>query len=288
VIEVIDKEGWRKRFGIERAITHIGSDPRNDIALESWRGGGVAPRHLQLIALPNGRGYRLVNLGGGEVVVGEERVPPRASADVAPGTSVKLGDFTLIFMAGGDRVAERLSPEAVTPAVIAPTPPARPPAPPPARPPAPQPPAVVEEEVEEAAVEGDRRSEVIGLEVSLPRTRLSPDEPLEGTITVRNLGERTGVQFRLEVEGWPAECYEIGPAPILFPNAERDVPLRLYHPRGGPPLAGKHTIRVRATAPGEYPGEVATVSQEVEVEPFYDHSVRVLVGSGSGTRINAD
>ncbi len=256
MLEIIDRDGWRKRFDLERAITHIGSDPRNDIVLEPRRGAGVAPRHLQLIALPGGGGYRLVNLGGGEVAVGDERVPPRSSADVAPGSSVKLGDFTLLFLAGRGHEREPVERPAVRPA--------------PSPPPPPEAPAAPEAEAEV-------RSEVIGLAVSLPRTRLAPDEPLEGTITVRNQGERTGVQFKLEVEGLPGECCEVGPAPILFPGAERDVSLRLYHPRGGPPLAGKRRIAVRATAPVEYPGEVATVWQEIEIEPFYDHTVQVVV-----------
>jgi hypothetical protein len=48
-LEVIDKDGWRNEFRLEKTIVHIGSDPRNDIVLERGRGGNVAPLHAQLI-----------------------------------------------------------------------------------------------------------------------------------------------------------------------------------------------------------------------------------------------
>ena len=51
-VEVVDRDGWRKAFPLEKHIVHIGSDPRNDVVLDSRRGAGVAARHLQLIALP--------------------------------------------------------------------------------------------------------------------------------------------------------------------------------------------------------------------------------------------
>ena len=243
-VQITDKESWRKIFPLPKSLIHIGSDPHNDIVLEPWRGQGVSPRHLQLIAIPGqGQRFRAVNLGESDIrLIGEEErtLPPRSAAEIGDGERVRLGDFLLIFQLGG------AAPAAGPAATAAP-----------GRP----------------AVQGTTAA--IGLSLNLPATDLAPDRPLEGRISVQNLGDRPGVQFKLEVEGLDEDCYEIGAGPILFPGVAKDVLLRLHHPRRPRPPAGPHQIRIRATA-DEYPGEAATVTQEIRILPFYSHELRLL------------
>ena len=49
--------------------------------------------------------------------------------------------------------------------------------------------------------------------------------------------------------------------------------IRFYH-RGGKPLAGEHAIVIRAVAPQAYPGEEATVTLTLHIEPFFKHTLR--------------
>ena len=253
MLQVIDKAGWHKAFRLAKAITYIGSDPANDVVLESWRGAGVALRHLQVISLPAGA-YRLVNLSSTPIVLagGERRtVPPHSFADVLADERFELGEFTLLLGESdeeGIASVRRLSgvgsglsaPGAVRAAPRTPSPGSA---------------STVSEQVS---------SNQIGVKLALPDVRLSPDRPIGGTVTVQNNGEGTGVQFRLQIEGLDPDCFDIGPGPILFPNAERDVSLTIRHPRGPHPPAGRQEIRIRVTAPEQYPGEQAVVSQSIE------------------------
>jgi hypothetical protein len=99
--EITDKDGWRKEFPLARTVIYVGSDPSSDIVLETWHGTGVAPRHLQIISLAaEGQGFRLVNLGETEVMLGaasERAVAPRSFMPMNDGERIRLGDFTLVF-----------------------------------------------------------------------------------------------------------------------------------------------------------------------------------------------
>lgn len=114
----------------------------------------------------------------------------------------------------------------------------------------------------------------IGLDLRLPGTPLAPDRTMEGVILLGNLGEQSNVQFEVDVEGLPAECYEVEPAPLLFPGAEEQVRLRVYH-QGGRPAAGNHQVCVRVTAPEAYPAEEATIARSITVLPCYRHRLRM-------------
>lgn len=255
-VEITDREGWRKVFPLSKSLVHIGSDPRSDVVLETWRGGGVSARHLQLIAAPGqALSYRAVNLGESDVRLegsGGRLLKPRSAAEIGDGERVRLGDFLLVFRLSGAVVAAAPRPAPAPKAVAAATSAAT------ARP-----------SVEEA-------SSVIGLNLFLPETALSPERPLDGSVSVQNLGDRPGVQFKLELEGLDADCHEIGPGPILFPGVAKDVRLRLHHSRRPQPAAGPHQIRVRATS-DEYPGEVVSVLQEIQILPFYNHELSLVV-----------
>ncbi len=248
-VEVVDRDGWRKAFPLEKHIVHIGSDPRNDVVLDGRRGAGVAARHLQLIALPaNPPGYRLVNLGDGDISLGEsgERViAPRSATDIADGTVLIVGDFTLLVCCG----------EATAANDAAAVGDARPP----------------------GATGAEASSQVIGLRLVLPQTHLKPGQPIDGAVVVRNLGDQPGVQFKLAVEGLHPDCYGIGAGPLLFPNAEKETFFRLSHPQSPCMSAGDHRFTLRATAPGAYPGENAAISQTIHMAPFYHHSLRLVI-----------
>jgi hypothetical protein len=240
MIEVIDKDGWRKSFPLDqgKTIILIGSDSNNDVILEGQRGRGVAPRHLQLILSATADSKcRLVNLADTDVLVGEtdkRQLAPHSYVNIAAGERVHVGDFSVIFhLDSGLEVEERR--------------------------------------------EGKKYgAKAVGLRVSLSQTQLTRHQPLEGVITLRNQGDKAGVQFKLELEGLPPESYEMEPGPILFAGAEKDVLLRLHPAKRSKLRAGEYQFAVHATAPEAYPGEGATSLQVVQVLPFYQHSLRLV------------
>lgn len=250
--EIEDRDGWRKTFVIQKAITHIGSEPRNDLVLETWRGSGVAPRHAQLIGA--GAGYRLVNIGSAEVLVAPgpdspaAPVTPLSAVELQDGAQIQLGDFRLRFL----KPAEAPINVAVANGVPVP--------------------------VASAGVAGPVSApgaNDIGLRLRLDGSALSPDFPLQGAVVVRNQGNRAGAQFRLQVTGLDPDMFEIGAGPILFPNAEKEVLFRITHTRKPRPPAGELMVVIRATAPDAYPGQSATVTQKIQVLPYYSHSLTV-------------
>ncbi|MBP7694563.1 MAG: hypothetical protein KA764_21760 [Anaerolineales bacterium] len=267
-LEIVDRAGWRQVTPLSKALCYVGSDPRCDVVLEAARGGGVAPRHLQLLALPGAAGLRVVNLGDPVTLTGRSgarSLARLATLEIAEGDQIRLGDFTLLLGAGGG----------------------------PARPPEPErrgttgglgaaaaPVAAAVAVSAAPAVNGvngahSGGARAIGLELRFPDQPLAPDAFLEGVLIIQNLGDRAGAQFRIEVQGLSAACYEIGPGPILFPNAQKEVLFRLRHPRGPSLPAGRQRFRITVTAPQAYPGEAAAVSQAVVVQPYHAHRVSV-------------
>jgi hypothetical protein len=263
-IEIVDKEGWRKEFIVQKRLIYIGSDPRNDIVLNPVRGAGVAPRHLQLITTPSGSGggASAVNLCPVAIQLGQavadgyarpdgfmggpNRVlEPNTATLIADGESLHLGEFTLVF-----RISTVMG---MMPVQTSGTPsePAQ-------------------------AVAGSGRSASIGVRISLTQPYLMPENPVDGVVYVTNQGAVPGVQFNLGLEGLPPDCYEIGPAPILFPGAEKGVPVRIFHPRRPGFPAGSLRLRFFAQANEAYPGEVASVVREIRLMPFYHHMLRLF------------
>jgi hypothetical protein len=249
-VQITDSDGWRKEFPLQKNLVHIGSAASNDIVLDSSRGMGVAPRHLQLVAASGGAHYRAINLGDTDILRGEQGetvISPRSAVSLSDGDLLRVGDFDLVFKlstAGGAPAWGDLDR------------------------------APAHAGAAEHTFSGEQSS-VIGLQLSMPAMALHPDHPLEGTVTVRNQGDQPGVQFMLELEGIEPDCYEIGSGPILFPNVEKGVFLRVFHPRRPVPAAGKHRIQICATAPEAYPGERATVIRDIQVLPFYKHELRL-------------
>jgi hypothetical protein len=272
IIEITDKDGWRKEFQIRKTITHIGCDAANDLVLEPLRGAGVLPRHVQLIT---GNGlFRLVNIGNVEFkawqlgdVPREIQVSPFSAIDLQNGMQIKLGDFRLKLALDDGQLA--LTGEsalagagALALAANSSNGNAAGNGAPAALPPGDGNPFII-------------GAEVIGLKLKLPRAVLSPNQPLAGTVAVRNRGSKTGVQFKLEVIGLPAEMVEIGPGPILFPNAEKEVPIKFVHPMGPRPPAGELRVVIRAVAPDAYPGQSASIAQFLNIAPYYSHKMEL-------------
>jgi hypothetical protein len=256
-VEVIDKGGWSRSFPLNKNILHIGSDARNDIVIETWHGTGLAARHLQLVPSPtSGLGYRLVNMGTTEVLLGpngERSLLPRAAIDLADGDTVRLGELMFIFSSEGAGAITAAAPangNRAAPAAVA---------------------------VATAAATTARKGNPIGLNLTLSQALLVPGQPIDGAITIKNQGDKSGVQFKIEVEGFEADAYELGPAPILFPDVEKQVLFRLRHPQKPIPSAGDRRLTIRVTAPSAYPGEVATVSQVIQVAPYIKHSLSLEI-----------
>ncbi|MBN2393287.1 MAG: hypothetical protein JXR84_21330 [Anaerolineae bacterium] len=133
-----------------------------------------------------------------------------------------------------------------------------------------------------AAAPSNGRSSHIGLQLSLPRTYLAPHQSLAGVLAVGNHGDQAGVQFDLDLEGLESDCYNIEPAPLLPSGSEREVALRIFH-RGNTPLAGEHTITIHAVAPQAYPNEEATITCVIQVQPFYQHTLRPVSSDQQST-----
>jgi len=248
---VTDRDRWQHEFALDKALLYIGSAPGNDIVLPVDRGTGVAARHVQLVALGEGDPrYRVVNLGPGEVRItpgdsqtasGDVRLVARAVGIVGDGDELHLGDFAVRF---------DLSDGASVPG-------------------------------QGRTGSGQRGTRPrgsgdIGLGFHLSQAILGIDQPIEGTIAVQNAGDKPGVQFRIELSGYPADCYEMGPGPILFPGAEKQVSLRLFHPQRPEPAAGACEIVVCVSAPDAYPGQRAEAVQTIRIAPFYRHALRFV------------
>jgi hypothetical protein len=246
-IEIIDSEGWRKEFEIGKRIIYIGSDPRNDIVLSSFRGSGVEKRHIQIIT-PQAPSFAItaVNLSTTPVPFGDEgqhTLQPNSAVEFSNNETAQLGDFVLLFR------LQNFQSDSHAP--VSPAEPA-------------------------SSIRGKQTSASIGLKLTMHSASLRPGTPLDSVITVRNQGSAQGVQFQISIDGYPKEFYEIGAAPILFPGAEKNVSLRFHHPCSPILPAGPVRVTVHASALEAYPGENVSVSREIQVEPFYHHQLQVI------------
>jgi hypothetical protein len=118
------------------------------------------------------------------------------------------------------------------------------------------------------------QSRNLGLNLSLPHSRLEPNQTLEGTLTVFNLGDHPGAQFELDLVGFDPDCYEIEPGPLLSSGADKEMSFWLYH-RGQRPPAGEVTLTIWAAAPKAYPRERVTATRTITVMPFYQYTMRL-------------
>lgn len=118
------------------------------------------------------------------------------------------------------------------------------------------------------------RSANLGLRLELPGLKLPEGGRLAGKVIVSNLGNQPRCQFELELEGLPAGCYQIDPAPLLFPGVEEHLQIRFFH-RGFNPAAGVIPFTLHATAPTAYPTEAITIAESLEVSPVYRYELSI-------------
>jgi hypothetical protein len=239
-IEVINKFGWRKDFVVDKPIIQIGRDARNDLVLDDGFENGIAPRHAQLLpSSVNRQGLRLINLSDKDITVYAQGGKSEISVLLTQPPSATITPRSSGEIASGDLV--RLG------------------------------------EFSLVFEGGASYSEVVKLTLDLPSKALTLDRPLTGVLNIHHVGNKAAVQFKIELEGLDPDSYEIGPGPVLFPNAEKQVSFRLMHPKRAYPPAGSHKITFHVTAPDAYPNERATVSGEIEGAPIYRHKMRVMV-----------
>jgi len=239
-IEVINKFGWRKDFVVDKPLIQIGRDARNDLVLDDGFENGIAPRHAQLLpSSVNRQGLRLINLSDKDITIYAQGSKSDLSMFLTQPASTTITPRSSGEIASGDLV--RLG------------------------------------EFWLIFQGGASYSEVVKLAIDMPGKVLTLDRPLTGVLNLHHVGNKAAVQFKIELEGLEPDSYEIGPGPVLFPNAEKQVNFRLVHPKRAYPPAGAHTITFHVTAPDAYPDERATVSAEIEVAPVYRHKMRVMV-----------
>lgn len=243
-IEIINKFGWRKEFVADKPIIQIGRDARNDLVLDDGTENGVASRHAQLLpSSVNRQGLRLVNLSDQDIAVYAQggKNLDESSGTVTPTQppSATIAPRSSGEIANGDllKMGEFLL----------------------------------------IFHGGASYSGVVKLAIEMPSKSLTLDRPLTGALSIHHVGNKAAVQFKIELEGLDPDSYEIGPGPVLFPNAEKQVNFRLMHPKRAYPPAGSHQITFHVTAPDAYATERATVSAEIEVAPIYQHKMRVVV-----------
>jgi hypothetical protein len=121
----------------------------------------------------------------------------------------------------------------------------------------------------------EKRSENLGIRLEMPGVSLQPGVKLAGLLTVMNFGEEKRSQFEIELEGLPSDCFQIDPAPLLYPGGEEKLQIRFYH-RGIRPPAGACSIRLRASAVGAYPTEELILPLVLDVEPVYQYRVDLM------------
>lgn len=127
-----------------------------------------------------------------------------------------------------------------------------------------------------AALPTSSSGQRIGLSLSMARTQIAPHQSASGVLTVRNLGDKGGVKINLELEGLEPDCYHLEPGPMLSSGAEKEVLFFIRH-YGHKPLAGSYPIKIHATAPNAYPADFVSVSQTIQILPFYSHKLRLLI-----------
>ncbi len=296
---ITDRQGWTRDYSINKSIAHIGSDTHNEIVLDANRGSGVAARHVQVLNPPNGSGSaRLINLSDMDIPLGDsglDVLAPRCIKELTPGLMFRLGEFTIQV----DSISHGEPHSAISAASATST----------------QSFAILQTEgvaMSASQINSNGRSSKngyangngnghingsgqkngkiqsgviavpagrIGVQLALLSSDLSVDRCIEGTVLLRNNGDRTGVQFKIDIQGLPRDCYELEPGPVLFPGAGKELALRIFHPRTAALSAGNHMLTVRAAAPEAYPGEMGAAAQVVRVLPYYAHTIRLLTTS---------
>jgi len=117
-----------------------------------------------------------------------------------------------------------------------------------------------------------RKSGQIGAELSMPDAVVRPDITTVGHLTIKNIGMQPDCQFRVLLSGFPEDCYQIDPVPLMYPDAVEEVRVQLYH-RKHYPSVGFHDLHFYISAPSNYPGEELIIKQGIYVVPVFDQTL---------------
>lgn len=234
-VHVIDKTGWAKTFPLEKALTMIGSASFNDIVLSENHGSGVASVHIQLISSQTG------NRGFRLVNLVNEALEMTLSEARGRIAIPAKGSREI---ADGD--ALRLGDFQLTFYLQS-----------------------------AHGISIDKRSQNIGVTFEMPSLSLKEERKLIGLLTVKNFGEERRCQFEVDLEGLPSDCYQVDPAPLLYPGGEEKLQIRFFH-LGVRPPAGDCPILIRVSAVGAYPTEEVLLPIVLNVEAVNRYRVEVL------------
>jgi hypothetical protein len=111
--------------------------------------------------------------------------------------------------------------------------------------------------------------------LNLTDTTLQPHLPLDGILTVKNVGEQDACQFQVSLSGLPEDCFHIDPIPLLYPGAQEDVRVRFFH-QITYPQAGRRDLLITINAPDDYPGEELVIRQSLFVAPVFKQVMELL------------
>ncbi|MBW6474117.1 MAG: FHA domain-containing protein [Anaerolineaceae bacterium] len=234
-IQVVDRKGWSKSFPLEKALTMIGSAPFNDIVLSEAHGSGVAAVHLQLISTQTAK--------RGFRLINLVNEPllltlsnARGSLELQAKGSRELEDGDFVQL-GDFRITFYLQTE--------------------------------------NGFSIEKSSENIGVKLEMPGVILRQGSKLTGLLTLKNFGTEKRSQFEIDLEGLPADCYQVDPAPLLYPGGEEKLQIRFFH-LGNRPNAGESPIQIHVTAVDAYPKEKVILPVVLDIEPVYQYSLGVF------------
>lgn len=111
------------------------------------------------------------------------------------------------------------------------------------------------------------------IDIDDPTLRLG--KVTSGRIKIRNLGQRSSCQFKVEMTGLPRDCYQIEPVPLMYANAEEEVSIRFFH-HGTYPKLGLAPIQLRVTSENSYPEEEVLVEKIIKVEPVFAFDLDIV------------
>ncbi len=233
-VYVIDRNGWAKTFPITKALTMIGSAGFNDIVLPDEYGSGVASAHLQLISTQTDR-RNFKMVNLVNEPLALSLAGARGNVVVPAKGSRNLEDGDSLKLGDFQLTFYLQSANGIS---------------------------------------LEKRSENIGVTFEMPSLDLKEGRKLTGLITLKNFGQEKRSQFEMDLEGLPSDCYQIDPAPLLYPGGEEKLQIRFFH-LGVRPPAGYCPIKIRVLAVNAYPTEEVIIPVVLNVEPIFRFTVDV-------------
>jgi len=96
-----------------------------------------------------------------------------------------------------------------------------------------------------------------------------------GVLSIKNAGLQSACQFHVTLGGFPADCMRVDPVPLLYPGAQEDIKVELFH-RKLYPTAGVKELVVTISAPNSYPGEQVHIQQGIYVAPVFEQTLELF------------